>query len=114
MVTGLISGQTLKFNLANIHCHTPSEHTIDGVQYSMECHFVHSLDTNYSGGSGNNYNKLVIGVFYDATKGQQNTFIDGMGLQNFTVKQSVNINRQLVSILILILQGQLGIWLIIT
>ncbi len=44
------------YNLAEIHFHAPSEHTIDGNQFELEAHLVH---TNASGG------KAVVGVLFE-------------------------------------------------
>lgn len=33
-----------KFNVVNLHFHSPSEHTIDGRHYPLEAHIVHSSD----------------------------------------------------------------------
>ncbi|XP_030765859.1 carbonic anhydrase 6-like [Sitophilus oryzae] len=33
-------GLTQTYILENLHFHWPSEHTIDGIRYDMECHFV--------------------------------------------------------------------------
>lgn len=37
---GMQMGQT-RFELINLHFHTPSEHTVDGMPYPLEAHFVH-------------------------------------------------------------------------
>ena len=34
-------GSTATWTLAQFHFHAPSEHTVDGVSYPMEAHFVH-------------------------------------------------------------------------
>jgi carbonic anhydrase len=49
----------LKYELVQWHCHTGSEHTVDGYQYPGECHFVHYFARD----SGSEY--AVIGVFLD-------------------------------------------------
>jgi len=42
--------------LLQLHCHTGSEHTVDGWQYPGECHFVHqSASGEYA----------VVGIFLD-------------------------------------------------
>ena len=46
---------------------------------------MHSIDSSFSGGAGNVYTKLVIGVFFDVTRGQSSSFIEGLGLQSFNV-----------------------------
>merc|ERR1719419_1158436 len=43
----------LTYELKQWHCHTGSEHTVDGYQYPGECHFVHV----------NGSQLAVIGVF---------------------------------------------------
>ena len=63
-----INGQ--EFNLANIHFHTPSEHTIDGVRFPAEVHLVHeavgSAGPASEGDSGGGRKKYaVIGVLLD-------------------------------------------------
>jgi len=79
LVTGL-AAKELKFNLSNIHFHTPSEHAFDSKLASIEAHFVHSLDTNYNNPGDIKLNKLVIGVLYNATVNVKNTFLESLGL----------------------------------
>jgi carbonic anhydrase len=38
---GTIKFEGTSYKLANIHFHSPSEHTLNGVQYALEAHFVH-------------------------------------------------------------------------
>lgn len=59
----------LKFAPAQFHLHAPSEHTVDGIQYDLEVHFVHSYLNGDLGG--------VIGVFFDTEVGgdEDNDFI---------------------------------------
>ena len=58
-----ISGE--KYQLLQVHFHSPSEHTIDGEHASMEAHFVHI----------NSQNQLaVVGVMLK--KGSHSSFID--------------------------------------
>jgi len=46
----------VEYSLAQIHCHTGSEHTVDGVQLPGECHFVFiSAESAYA----------VVGVFLE-------------------------------------------------
>ena len=56
------AGSTLDFDgqryeLQQMHFHTPSEHLLDGITYPMEMHMVHTLD-------GNPEKYLVIGVLF--------------------------------------------------
>lgn len=53
-----------RFNLLQFHLHAPSEHTISGVTYPAEVHFVHGR------GSGADLELLVIGVLFSDTESQ--------------------------------------------
>ena len=35
-----------KFEIAQFHFHSPSEHTINGEHFDVEIHFVHTLKLN--------------------------------------------------------------------
>jgi carbonic anhydrase len=61
-----------KYNFYQVHWHTPSENTVDGVEFPLEAHFVHQLDdTDLVGG----YHRLaVIGLLYEL--GECNAFLD--------------------------------------
>lgn len=54
-----------KFQLLQLHFHTPSEHTVNGKHYAMEMHLVHKDDKN---------NLAVIGVFFKI--GKKNTELE--------------------------------------
>ncbi len=62
---------TSDFVPANLHFHSPSEHKIDGYQYDLETHFVHTYTDGESLGA-------VIGVMFDRKLGgnMDNLFID--------------------------------------
>ncbi|MCC7332508.1 MAG: carbonic anhydrase family protein [Flavobacteriales bacterium] len=64
-----IESDNKKYEILQIHFHTPSEHHIDGIEYPMEMHIV-------SAEEGKNKNKklLVLGVFFKM--GKQNEFIE--------------------------------------
>ncbi len=49
-----------RYNLINIHEHTPSEYTVDGTQYPMEIHLVHQ--------NPDNGQLAVVGVFVQSGK----------------------------------------------
>jgi len=52
--------------LLQLHCHTGSEHTVDGLQYPGECHFVHqSASGEYA----------VVGIFLDDSSGRPNSVL---------------------------------------
>lgn len=59
------------FNAVQFHVHAPSEHTVNGYNYDLELHVVHSYSDGQSGNA-------VIGIFFDREKGGrgQNSFLD--------------------------------------
>jgi hypothetical protein len=60
----------IQYLLYQIHCHTGSEHTVDGAQYSGECHFVHRSNTDLY---------AVIGIFLvDSAKTRNPVFSELM------------------------------------
>merc|ERR1719353_1605200 len=62
-----------KFNFYQVHWHTPSENTVDGVSFPMEAHFVHQLDDDALVGG---YHRLaVIGLLYELSD-DCNEFLD--------------------------------------
>lgn len=63
--TAVINGR--HFSLAQFHFHAPSEHTLDGRSYPLECHFVHRAQ---------NGRLAVVGVFY--VEGKENPAFDGV------------------------------------
>ena len=60
----------VKFNMAQFHFHTPSEHAIDGKRTAMEVHFVHA---------GPNGRLAVVGVLMKAGR-RNNAFRDVMAV----------------------------------
>lgn len=54
------------YNLLQFHTHTPSEHTVNGVSYPMEVHFVHKNDATGQ--------LSVIGVL--VSEGADNAFLE--------------------------------------
>jgi carbonic anhydrase len=59
-----INGQ--EYSLKNIHFHTPSEHTIDGVRFPAEVHFVHeAIGPATSAKAGGKKKYAVMGIFLD-------------------------------------------------
>merc|ERR1719482_2018884 len=65
-----------KYNFYQVHWHTPSENTVDGVEYPLEAHFVHQLADDPDAGSvvGTLHRLAVIGLLYEY--GEGNTFLD--------------------------------------
>eukprot|EP00662_Eupelagonemidae_sp_cell21_P057810 gene57810-biopygen89600 len=62
------------YKAINAQFHFPSEHKVDGMQYSGEMHIVHQ---RY--GSDGYDDLLVIGIMLDSTAGTPNTFLDAVG-----------------------------------
>jgi carbonic anhydrase len=51
------------YSLLQMHCHTGSEHTVDGLQYPGECHFVYQSSSGVY---------AVIGIFLNDSAEQKN------------------------------------------
>jgi carbonic anhydrase len=74
---------TVTYSLSNIHFHTKSEHTVDGKQYAIEMHMVHSIDEEYK--NLTTYEKLVIGVFFVNEEGKENPLLKAFKLDSLRV-----------------------------
>lgn len=70
-LSGSASLNNRPFKLIQTHFHTPSEHTVNGTQYPLEAHFVHSAD---------NGRMAVIGVFFKI--GEENPLFSSI-MSNF-------------------------------
>ncbi|KAF6171495.1 hypothetical protein GIB67_018019 [Kingdonia uniflora] len=68
---GTIQINGIKYELSQVHWHSPSEHTIDGKRFDVEVHMVHlSLDPNAA-------NKIaVLGILYHI--GRPDPFLNGL------------------------------------
>lgn len=84
IVEGLVPNRKLKFDLKNIHFHTPSEHAIDGQKESIEAHFVHALDETLHREYAQNseLNRLVIGVLFNCTHKNENFFLKSLRIRD--------------------------------
>jgi len=78
------------FEAIQLHFHEPSEHTIDGYQFPLEMHIVHTLIPDHFD-EGVTRNLAVLGFFFelDDTK-PPNTFIDSLNLTNIGVEIEIN------------------------
>ena len=71
----------LKYNLVNIHFHTPSEHSLNGKKFSIEGQFVHSVDSVHEvNAKGDAMKTLILSVFYDIEENNENRFINDLGI----------------------------------
>ena len=88
-ITLFINGTEFKYNLDNIHFHLNSEHTIDGTNYNMEMHLVHTLDDSSKKNDPDDKNAyMVIAVIYNKDDdGDDDDFIDKC---NFDTQSSVS------------------------
>ncbi|WP_238700258.1 carbonic anhydrase [Helicobacter jaachi] len=59
---GTITFKKKKYNLVQLHFHTPSENHIDGKEYPLEMHLVHASSDNKF---------LVVAVFFDEGRANQ-------------------------------------------
>jgi len=87
----------VQYNLVQWHCHTGSEHTVEGYQYPAECHFVHAFE----GESDTLY--AVIGVFLIDSATTKNAafgeLLDHLPTTANWVEQDLNINFDWSSII---------------
>lgn len=58
------------YNLAQLHFHTGSEHTVEGEQFDMELHFVHSRAGRPVSVSAEDGDLAVVGVLFKLWDGQ--------------------------------------------
>lgn len=72
------TGNDLTFYPAQLHFHSPSEHTVDGKHYDLEMHVVHLTEDGTPG--------AVIGIFFDRVAGgkEANFFLDELELNKAT------------------------------
>lgn len=57
------------YTLVQFHAHEPAEHTINGIRYPLELHFVHQAA---------DHSNLVVAVFVQ--EGQQNSYFEKMSV----------------------------------
>lgn len=60
---GFIVLNAVTYYLMQVHCHAPSEHTVNGVRYAMECHYVHETQTSPASSGP----LLVYGILFDGS-----------------------------------------------
>lgn len=72
------------FEGIQFHFHSPSEHTVDGKQYDLEMHIVHTQE-GYSASSSDNNKLGVYGFFFDVSKGgdSENDFLKSFMYSDF-------------------------------
>jgi len=73
-----IPGHKLVYTADQLHFHSPTEHRFQGKSYDVEMHIVHSLESGAP--EDYQYTKAVIGMAFDASNDQHNTFFDEMEL----------------------------------
>jgi len=69
------------FEAIQFHFHDPSEHTIDGKQYPLELHIVHTLLPDHFD-EGVKRNAAVVGIFFEVNDDKPNAFIDSLKLDS--------------------------------
>jgi hypothetical protein len=84
----------LVYELLQWHCHTGSEHTVNGHQYPAECHFVHATS---------DLDLAVVGVFLDDGASSPNpafsALLDGLPATDDWEKQDMNIDFEWSSVI---------------
>jgi carbonic anhydrase len=82
----------LEYASAQYHIHIGSEHRIDGVQYAMELHLVHTLYGLFQ----NALNISVIGMLFQIDENATTNLFDQI---NFTQNQTINFKTVLTPLL---------------
>lgn len=60
-----VDGQVLEYQSMNMHMHSPSEHTVNGINYDLELHLPHQLiDKSLKTKLGLTRDKAVVGIFF--------------------------------------------------
>ena len=70
------NGESADFTPLQLHFHSPSEHSVDGVLFDLEMHIVHQYADGGLGG--------VIGIFFDRNAGgnSPNAYIESLDFEN--------------------------------
>jgi carbonic anhydrase len=91
------SGIKYKYDILNIHVHIMSEHTINGTQYDMEMHLVHSKNKNYLIENGVTLDPdpntlLVVGLMFKKNTNDVNSDIKKMNFGTLTPVIGLDMN----------------------
>jgi carbonic anhydrase len=91
------NGITYSYDILNIHLHILSEHTINGTQYDLEMHLVHSKNTNYLKNTGVTQDPdpntlLVVGLMFKFFFNEDNSDIQKMNFGTLTPVIGLDMN----------------------
>ena len=91
------SGIKYSYDIINIHIHILSEHTINGIQYDLEMHLVHSKNKNYLVENGvthdpNPNSLLVVGLLFKKDLNDVNPDIQKMNFGKLTPVIGLDMN----------------------
>lgn len=92
------NGITYQFDLADIHFHIVSEHTIKGLPFEIEMHLVHKKNIAYLNSTGVfndpdvQNSLLVIGIMYRADVTQDNADFAKFNFANLGPISNLNVN----------------------
>ena len=87
-----------RYNLIDIHIHVKSEHTFNGLSTDFEMHLVHQKDMDYVrnltrlDASDEINSLLVVGILFNATSSEDNSFIQKLGFDTLAPVSNININ----------------------
>ena len=84
-------------DILNIHIHILSEHTINGTQYDLEMHLVHSKNTNYLKNTGVTQDPdpntlLIVALMFKINTNVVNKDIKKMNFNDLTPVMGLDMN----------------------
>jgi carbonic anhydrase len=92
-----IDGNLFGYEAREFHFHAPSEHKVEGTQYDLEMHIVHSLKADFT---AEKRNYAVVGIFFQVDDNEvANTFLSQFDADKQT-EITLNLKKVLGSLVI--------------
>jgi len=93
-VNGVLTG----YQSVNIHFHAPSEHTIEGVQYALELHILHSITSQFAAKGQTSYTYGAVSILFEEdSSASANPFITALQLGSLNTALQLDFNSLLYS-----------------
>ena len=92
-----IDGNHYGYEAKEFHFHSPSEHKVEGTQYDMEMHIVHSLKAEFT---AEQRNYAVVGIFFQVDDNEvANSFLNEFDVDK-QAEITINLKKALGSLVI--------------
>lgn len=85
IVEGLATDKPIKYNLKNLHFHSPAEHVILGSRADVEMHIVHKIDAEDYANHPEANEYVVIAVFFKNNSQIGYDLFEAIRIKNLTV-----------------------------